>query len=176
MRVLIEFYRDYDDILILSYPSFGSCLHVIDGRRIELPRSASSVIRNIGRYSKIERVIVDGPQSRPPESIFGTEPEHNWCYYYQKASLARQAEDWIEVGRLANEVDRLGLRPSDRSEWMPFLEGYVNLERDKDAKEIANLIRQKEPIRHDLCDHLNPELYSSADRFAYVERILCEFD
>ncbi|MFV2043935.1 MAG: hypothetical protein ACC700_11965 [Anaerolineales bacterium] len=176
MRTLIEFQRDYDNVLLLSYPSFGSCLHVIDGRRTELPRSASSIMRNVDRYSKIDRVIVDGPPSRPPESIFGAEPELGWCYYFQKADLARQAEDWAEVSRLADEVDRQGLRPSDRSEWMPFLEGYVNLERDDEAREIAVLIRQKEPIRHDLCDRLNPNLYADAERYAFLEQVLCEFN
>lgn len=29
--------------------------------------------------------------------IFGPEPAHDWCYYYQKGDLARQTQDWEQV-------------------------------------------------------------------------------
>lgn len=61
----------------------------------------------------------------PPDIPFGSEPAHDWCYYYQKASLARQIGDWNEVVRLGEEASTLELSPVDEIEWMPFLEGYA---------------------------------------------------
>jgi hypothetical protein len=176
MRAIIQFHKDFESVLILAYPSFGSCLHVLDGRRMEVPRSASSMLQSIARYSDVNRVLPTENQSTPLEELFGPEPSHDWCYYYQKADLARQTGAWTEIIDLGEEVFRLGLLPDDRSEWMPFLEGYVALGLEERATTLADLIRQKEPIRKSLCDHLNPGVYQDAERFQFAERILCEFD
>ena len=78
--------------------------------------------------------------------------------------------------RLGDEARQLGLRPSDRSEWMPFLDGYAVVGDEVSAGEVATLIRQKEPIRRTLCENLRPDLYPAAAVFHHVDQILCEFD
>ncbi len=47
-------------------------------------------------------LIQTGPiQPRtPPVDLFGPEPEHTWCYFFEKAELARQAKDWVMVAAL----------------------------------------------------------------------------
>jgi hypothetical protein len=57
--------------------------------------------------------------------VFGPEPRRNWCYYYQKASLARQRGDWVEIILLGEETSDKGLAPLDPIEWMPFLQAYA---------------------------------------------------
>ena len=47
----------------------------------------------------------------PPPEIFGTEPEHDWCYAYQKAALAKQIGDWETVVALGNEAAAQGIAP-----------------------------------------------------------------
>jgi len=47
------------------------------------------------------RIIITGKDMPVmPEDIFGKEPPHTWCYYYEKAELARQAGDWEQVAKL----------------------------------------------------------------------------
>jgi hypothetical protein len=72
-------------------------------------------------------LIKAGPQAQPDEVVFGEEPEHNWCFYYEKAELARQFEDWAEVVRLGDQAFSK-LEPSgliDGYELLPFIEGYA---------------------------------------------------
>jgi hypothetical protein len=57
--------------------------------------------------------------------VFGPEPEHDWCYFYQKASLARQKQAWDEILVLGDEVLNNDLAPGDLIEWMPFLQAYA---------------------------------------------------
>ena len=40
------------------------------------------------------------------------EPEHGWCFYYQKAAFTRQLEDWDGVLQLGEEAFGMGLYPS----------------------------------------------------------------
>ena len=74
-----------------------------------------------------------------PTSIFGTEPQHNWCYYYQKADLARQHEDWKQIAELGDEARANGLTPTDIDEWLLFVEGYERMGRYSDANQLLNL-------------------------------------
>src|SRR5689334_22599919 len=82
-----------DSITILYSPEIGQCLWIL--------RPEDKMIRNMPSltYSSLPLSNVDRihrePISNeyPPRIIFGSEPEHTWCYYYQKAELARQYED-----------------------------------------------------------------------------------
>ena len=94
----------------------------------------------------------------PPEKIFGPEPAHGWCFYYQKASLARQRGDWSEIGRLYDETVNQNLRATDKSEVFPFLEGLVNLGRYRDARELVEKqIRGREKLSYELCESLSED-------------------
>jgi hypothetical protein len=66
------------------------------------------------------------PPAQPP-SVLGPEPVHSWCYYFEKAELARQQEDWQEVARLGDQA--LALKPNltrdNIVELTPFIEGYA---------------------------------------------------
>lgn len=171
----LGFDRDFNKVLILSMPSQATCLHVLDKNRLEVPDSAGSLIYSIARYSNIDQIDAEQVGGDPPVEIFGLEPAHGWCYYYQLASLARQLRDWPRIAELADEVGSLGLRPSDRSEWLPFLEGYLNVGRVEDGQRIARLIRDKEPIRKTLCDRLPAGPQPESENYEEMLELLCEF-
>lgn len=177
MRELIGFSRDYTHALVLSLISTNSCLHVLDSRRLEVPEGAESLVRLVARYSRIGQVRTDDPTHIPSSALFGPEPAHDWCFYYQQASLARQRGDWSEIVRLGEEARDQGLKPADRTEWMPFLEGYVYAGDIARAREIALLIRDIESIRHAQCDALanNPLPGTTPDQFLTMITLLCEF-
>jgi hypothetical protein len=69
--------------------------------------------------------------------LFGTEPPHNWCYFYEKADLARQEGDWAQVARLGDEAFAIPYLPNDPSEYLPFIEAYARLNRWNDAKQLT---------------------------------------
>jgi hypothetical protein len=57
--------------------------------------------------------------------IFGDEPEHGWCYFFEKADLARQFEDWQQINIVYKLVVDSQLKPSNPLEWSPFIEGLA---------------------------------------------------
>ena len=61
-----------------------------------------------------------------PESLFGTEPAHKWCYYFEKADLARQLGRWDEVVKLGNQAFDLDDSPNNPVERFVFIEGYAH--------------------------------------------------
>ena len=71
---------------------------------------------------------------------------HNWCYYYEKADLARQAGDWNQVAHLGDEAFAASYRPDDLSEYLPFIEAYARLNRWNDAKQLTLSTADTMPI------------------------------
>jgi hypothetical protein len=174
----IKLHRDFNNVLIMSMSPLSSCLHVIDGRLPVYSAAESSLIRQVGESSQIDRIIPSGTAPTPPASIFGSEPEHSWCYYYQKASLARQIGDWEEIGRLYDEVIAVDLETNDKSEVIPFFEGLVNLGRDEEARTLYNKqIKGNAEMRFPLCTFMAEHNPNYPPEFGYdyqtIYEILC---
>jgi len=173
----IKLHRDFNNLLLLSLPSSNSCFHAVDGNLPVYSERESLLVQQVGEYSHVDRIIPTGLSPVPPASIFGSEPEHGWCYYYQKASLARQNGDWEEVGRLYDQTLELDLDTDDKSEIIPFFEALVNLGRYDDARELYNKqIKGQKEMRFSLCAFLTDDPgYTSEFGYDYetIHEILC---
>ena len=173
----IRLHRDFNNVLLITYPSSESCFHVIDGTLPVYSAGESLLVQQVGGYSRVDRILPSGIAPVPPASIFGAEPSHDWCYYYQKASLARQAGNWEELGRLYDELQKLNLETDDKSEVIPFLEGLVNLGRYEDARFLYRKeIKGQAEVRFPLCNTLATDPgYPAAFGYDYkmINEILC---
>jgi hypothetical protein len=91
-------------------------------------------------------LIITGadPPAAPPTHIFGPEPEHEWCYYFQKAELARQKGDWNEVAGLGDQVFMYldNLKPESAVELIPFIEGYAHVGRWEETIQLFTTASQ----------------------------------
>jgi hypothetical protein len=121
----------------------------------------------------IDRIIVDAVPAIPP-AFLGSEPKHGWCFYYQKMDLARQKGNWDEVAQLADETADLGFSPNDISEWMPILEAYGTLGREKEARGLSTIIRSDEVTRFYLCRELQKgSAYAEPYNYELVKDLIC---
>ncbi|MDK1082008.1 MAG: hypothetical protein QGM50_00875 [Anaerolineae bacterium] len=136
-RRTIRTYKNYRRLLLLTQPAKLSCVQVIDGRQPEFSKYENASIQTLGPYSNLEYILINNPGSTPPSLVFGSEPEHGWCYFYQKASLARQLKEWEEIQLLGDAVFNQNLAPGDSIEWMPFLQAYAHLGEVERLKEVA---------------------------------------
>ena len=137
--------RDFNHAMITSMPSESSCLHVLDGLNPEISLAEDPLVIQVAGISRLDQIVSQGSSPTPPIIIFGNEPDHGWCYTYQKASLARQNGDWNEVTRLGDESFAAGQIPQDLVEYAPFLEAYLHLNRLQDAEDLAVRIVTGEP-------------------------------
>jgi uncharacterized membrane protein len=138
----IESYPNARNILILSQPTENSCVQIIDGLNPEYSSAEKADIMKIGEFSEVEHILTDAAPHTPPEVIFGPEPAHDWCYIYQKATLARQKGDWDQVAALLTEAGEKGSVPQDSIEWLPFIQAAAMLEDGERVQEIASSIKE----------------------------------
>ncbi len=126
-----------DSLVIFYEPEVGRCLWMLslnDKDNDELPEITRAVLR----ISNLSRIKTKSPEAwTPPTNIFGPEPRHEWCYYYQKASLAYQVGDWNQVTALGLEAEQKGFRAYNAHEWLPFIEAFAHSAMWSDAKELT---------------------------------------
>jgi hypothetical protein len=140
MRTIIV-KSDFTNSLIMSL-NYSGCLHVYDRSWLGFPVNEDPMIQMTARNSIVDLIEVFATERKPSVEIFGPEPEHQWCYFYQKAGLAAQQGNWNEVSRLGDEAAKLGLNPDQgyEMEWMPFYEGYLRVHEVGKAEYLSKLI------------------------------------
>jgi hypothetical protein len=132
-------YANYRNLLVIIQNQPSECVRVVDGNLPEISPRDDDRFRQMAPYSEIEHVLADARQRTPPSMVFGSEPEHAWCYYYEKASLARQQGDWEEVRRLGEEAQAVGVYDTKYSiEWIPFIQSYAVLGDFEGIDQIAS--------------------------------------
>ena len=80
--------------------------------------------------------ILSRQTSRMP-AAYGNEPAHGWCYYFEKADLARQLGDWQTVTQLGDVAFALDDYPNDPVERFVFIEGYAHTGNWERAVELS---------------------------------------
>ncbi len=117
--------EDFTALLVMTQPTPESCVRILNGSMPELSPLDSPEVMLVAPYSRIGNVNLAESTPVLPEAIFGPEPEHTWCYFYEKAALAAQMDDWQTVLDLGEQAAQQGLKPADPVEWMPFLRAEV---------------------------------------------------
>jgi hypothetical protein len=107
-----------------------------------LPRSAAKALE----LSNLGQVISQPANDVLPPTILGAEPAHTWCYYFEKADLARQEEDWGQVAGIGDQVFAIPYYPDDYSEYLPFVEAYARTGRWEDARNLTRKTADLMPV------------------------------
>ena len=66
--------------------------------------------------------------AHPPLNIFGEEPAHGWCYYFEKAELAAQLEEWEMITGFADQAFsfKQSFDRETASELNPFIRAFAH--------------------------------------------------
>ncbi len=153
-----QFEGTTNQALVLFFTPPG-CLKIVDPQTDKRMPQKPNYISDMMPLSRPELILTDPDQSaRPPEIIFGKEPPRDWCYYFEKADLARQFEDWEQVASLADQAMQLGetLYEVNAPELVTFIEGYAHTQRWSEAIELTGqTLELSERSDRMLCDLWN---------------------
>jgi hypothetical protein len=142
------------NMLVISQPTTDACVHVIDSRWPNYSSGDPDQILLLGQYSKIENVLTEGSSPKLAQTIFGPEPEHTWCYYYQQAERALQEGDWEKIVQIGDQAAKLNQTPADKIEWAPFMQAYAATGNEKSFQSTAEKIKRLPFVRKGICDAL----------------------
>jgi len=154
-----------------------ACLRVLDPR-LDVENDMLPWVMQYAALLSNPAYIRAGGQAAMPQ-VFGAEPEHGWCYYFQEAELARQQGDWPQVVALAEQAFALGEYPNDPAERYTFIEGYAHTAQWDQALEQSFLAQQVsplvEPVLCRLWQRIADETPASAEQEAARQTINQEF-
>ncbi len=169
--------RDFGNVLVMIQSRSNGCVRIINGDVPELSPSDQHRLLLIAPYSRLENVVTEGEFQTPPEVVFGQEPEHDWCFYYQKADLARQRGEWEQIPDLLKEALDHGYYPEDGLEWMPFLQANAVLGNVDKMRSTAKLVTTDKFLRLQVCgimtDFMKKETLNDEVK-TVIEHNICE--
>ena len=172
----IKFSGNSKQMLLLSYnPELDRCLWILQPQDTNL-RLVSEDMRKLSQGSNIDLIkLVDGTQPTLPESIFGKRSNLGWCYYFEKADLARQFQQWNEVTQLWKEAESMGERPSNGFEYLPFIEGLAQTGDWLQVRDLTilakNITKGLEPSLCTTLDRVKKNAYPSVERDDTVKEL-----
>ncbi len=109
--------------LILFYHHPPGCVHLADP---DLDVLNPLIPKDLRPYASVSRLdLISSQENQNPVFFITADSDATWCFYYQKASLAVQNQDWKEAARLGDIAFGLDDYPNDASERLPFIEGYA---------------------------------------------------
>ncbi len=180
-RFYTVFRGNSKDSLVISYePESNQCLWVLsaeDQEYQELPE----LTRQAAIISNLDLIWQDGPGMRPiPAKIFGPDPGKNWCYYYEKADLARQYGEWSKIVDLWGQADQQGMKPEHGRELLPFIYGFAHTGEWSTASDLTNeAIRLTPKMRAPFCTawkNIQSQTISSIERDSVLQQIQAKLD
>ncbi len=135
-----DFTGSSDQLLMIDFQPPG-CLRVLDKEYDPVNPLLPPLMREAARRSN-PQVIVPETSSMIPSrvtdaAVFGPEPAHGWCYYFEKASLLAQQGAWQATADLGDEAFSLGDYPNDPMERFVFIEAYAHAGKMERAKELS---------------------------------------
>jgi hypothetical protein len=113
--------------MIVIYKDADGCLRVLDSvhGNADTIFGASYFLTDAIHLSNPGLIQTDAPQPELDATIFGEEPAHDWCYFYEKAELARQDAKWGEIANLYKQARKNGFSASMPVEHLPFIEAFA---------------------------------------------------
>lgn len=131
-----EFHGNTSQALAFYYAPPG-CLRLLDP---EIERAnhllpEGSLMRYAARLTDPRLILPQAEAAMP--AVYGPEPEHDFCFYYQKADLARQQQFWDEALQFTERAMSFDGHPYEPAEHLLFIEVYAHAGQWERALELS---------------------------------------
>ncbi|GAP19853.1 hypothetical protein LTAR_00036 [Leptolinea tardivitalis] len=123
--------------LAVYYKYGESCLRVMTSQDKTYPNLDDSESELLS-ISHPDQIITEAASKSLPSELFGSEASHGWCYYFQKADLARQSGQWQKVLDLHHAAVNSGLGPKNGTEYAPIIEALGHSGSWEEARKLTN--------------------------------------
>lgn len=125
------------DAIVIDYPTDSShCLWVLSPEDEDNP-FISDTTRVSLTVSNTSRIVNFSPSEPSSWDTIGPELPKNWCYYYEKAELARQFKDWEGVITVWEQAADFQDEVNNGVELRPFIDGFIHVDEFQKAAELT---------------------------------------
>ena len=139
---MYEFEAEPTDVIVITKPEYGKCAWLLVEEDRYNPYLEEGM-HDFIRYQNKSRIRMESDHVLP-SPVFGSDFDHDWCYYFEKADLALDKEEYAEALRLYDEAAANGYHPGTALEMRPFIKAAAfsgDWEKALDWSETANSVR-----------------------------------
>jgi len=124
---------------LVFYYNPPRCLKMLDYTVDRLYPNKPDIIAQALPLSRLELIQPGASSSPEMPALFGPEPAHSWCYYFEKIELAVQLKQWDRAAGLADEALRAKpeLNRGNAVEILPLVTAYARAGRFDRAMELS---------------------------------------
>jgi hypothetical protein len=122
---------------LVIYHRPPACLRVMDDQLQHYFPLLPSFVKDLLPYSNPGQIIPSSDTPALPDFFNRIPQPENWCYFFEKADLARQRGDWQQIAELGDVAFALDDSPNHASERVPFIEGYAHTGQWSRAEELT---------------------------------------
>ncbi len=177
-RKFLTFQAPASQSLVFAYNVVDNqCLWVVDQADRHNPYlppqvSAALPLSNLG--------LIGAENTAMRSDIFGKEPAPGWCYYFEKARLAEDAQNWQQMMVIWDAAAQNGFRPHSEPEYVPFILAAARTGRWDLALELSKKAYFPTYVMHDyLCTTwrtVRDEVPASPARSQALDKVANELD
>ena len=132
----------YSDYHLLTFTYRDGCLRVLDPVTAPYDPSLPDYLVKGSSISDLNDKYLEDQMHKSilDPKLFGPEPEHSWCYFFEKAELARSQGDWAQVIQIQEKALQNGFSATMPAEKIPFIEAYLGLGKWEQALNLSRTI------------------------------------
>lgn len=125
-----------DSLLFYYDPQNDRCLHLLTTQD-QFYKQYPEAVHESALYANVSRVINSVVQDVELKNQILGENNQGWCFFYQKAELAKQYQQWEQIPLLWEQVEINKLRTEFGTEYIPFVEGFAYVGEWEKAEELT---------------------------------------
>ncbi len=148
----VQFSGSTSDAIAFSYHPSSGCLLLLDAPYEQAPLLTPSE-QDLLDVSNTSQILPTSGQTPDPQ-VFGSEPAPTWCYFFEKADLARQNRDWAGVINIMDQAKLEHVKPANPVEWLPLMEANAATGHWQEALETT---KQANAMSPDVAPFLNSQ-------------------
>ena len=169
-----QFFSSTDKTLGIYYHE-NECLWVLSAEESSYPGLPDSLGR-VSQISNPDLIQVSAESTHTPPTPIGAEPEHRFCYYFQKLNLAVQRGDLDKAESIISKVESSKLEPTNSVDWMPFFLYEMQTQNKEAARYYSEKIRSTEEGKVFLCKRLSSKDITSTllNDAAFMKELGCQ--
>jgi hypothetical protein len=152
-----DFSGSSDQLLMIDFQP-PACLRVLDKDYDPVNPLLPALMREAAKHSNAGVVVPETsstlPKRSPDPAVFGPEPAHGWCYFFEKASLMASQGNWQAAAEMGDQAFALGDYPNDPMERFVFIEAYARIGNVERARELSDEVLKITPLTQAPLDKL----------------------
>jgi len=153
----VSYFEGTTSQALVFYYTPPGCVKILDPNVDQrLPQKPKYIGDAMG-LSNPALITIDGDENsaEPQSAIYNPTPSPDWCYFYEKADLARYAGDWETVVAISVNAMNLDQRlyEVNAPEYLPYIEAHAHLEQwDKAIQITETAYELNSRMQRILCD------------------------